>query len=77
MSSPVVLVAFDPQECVLLDLGEVVPRAGVDESFFVSGEKMIQRRRYRRVESAGGGATPFFGHSVTLVAGGREMLGVA
>jgi hypothetical protein len=39
VSSPAVVVTFDPQECVLLDLGEVVPWAGVDEFLFVGGEE--------------------------------------
>ena len=39
MSSPAVVVALDPEECVLLDLGEIVPGSGVDEFFFVGGEE--------------------------------------
>jgi len=34
-----VVVALDPQECVLPNLGEVVPRPGVDELFLVGREE--------------------------------------
>lgn len=39
MSPPAVVVAFDPQECVVLDVGEVVPGSGVDELLFVGREE--------------------------------------
>jgi hypothetical protein len=39
MSSPAVIVALDPEECVLLNVGEVVPWSGVDEFFFVGCEE--------------------------------------
>ena len=43
MSSAAVVVAFDPQKCVLLNVGEVAPGLGVDEFLFVGGE-IIRRR---------------------------------
>jgi hypothetical protein len=39
VSPSTIVVAFDPQECVLPDLGEIVPWAGVDEFFLVGREE--------------------------------------
>jgi hypothetical protein len=39
VSSTAVVVAFDPQECVVLDIGEVVPGLGVNELLFVGREE--------------------------------------
>ena len=41
MSPPAIVVTLDPQECVLADLGEVVPRAGVDELLLVGREERL------------------------------------
>src|SRR3954451_18716525 len=37
-----VVVALDPQECVLPNLGEVVPRPGVNEFFLVGREERFR-----------------------------------
>jgi hypothetical protein len=34
-----VVVAFDPEECVLFDVGEVVPGSGADEFSFIGCEE--------------------------------------
>ena len=39
MPSTAVVVAFDPQDCVLLRLGEIAPGSGVDEFLFVGGKE--------------------------------------
>jgi hypothetical protein len=39
VSPSAVVVALDPQECVVLDVGEVVPGSGVDELLFVGREE--------------------------------------
>ena len=44
MSPAAVVVALDPEEGVLPDLGEVVPRAGVDELFLVGREERLGDR---------------------------------
>ena len=41
MSPAAVVVALDPEECVLFDVGEVVPWSGVDEFFFVGREEQL------------------------------------
>ena len=44
MSPTAVVVALDPEECVLPDVGETVPRSGVDELFFVGSEERLGDR---------------------------------
>jgi hypothetical protein len=39
VSPAAVVVSFNPEECVLADFGEIVPRPGVDEFFFVGSEE--------------------------------------
>ena len=41
MSSSAIIVSLNPQECVLPDFGDIVPRAGVDEFFFVGREERL------------------------------------
>ena len=41
MSSAAVVVSLDPEECVLPNVGEVVPRPGVDEFFLVGCEERL------------------------------------
>src|SRR3954471_18535073 len=41
MASAAIIVALDPQECALPDLGEVVPWSGVDEFFLVGCEERL------------------------------------
>jgi len=55
-----VVVAFDPEECVLLDVGEVVPGWGVDEFFLVGCEE----RFGDGVVETGGAATHGAAHAV-------------
>ena len=42
MSPAAVVVAFDPQECMLPDLGESVPWPGVDEFLLVGREERFR-----------------------------------
>ena len=44
MSPAAVVVALDPPESVLADLGEIVPGAGVDEFFLVGREERLRDR---------------------------------
>jgi hypothetical protein len=41
VSPAAIVVAFDPQECLLPDLGQVVPGLGVDELLFVGREERL------------------------------------
>jgi hypothetical protein len=41
VSPPAVVIAFDPEECALPDVGEIVPWASVDELLFVGGEELF------------------------------------
>ena len=41
MSPPAIVVTLDPQECVLPHIGEVVPRAGVDELLLAGREERL------------------------------------
>ena len=42
MSPATVVVALDPDECALSDLGEIVPRPGMDELFLVGREEGLR-----------------------------------
>ena len=42
MSPPAVVVALDPEECVLSDFGHIIPRSGVDQLLFVGREEGLR-----------------------------------
>ena len=60
MSPPAVVVALDPEKCLLPDVGEVVPWSGVDEFFFVGREERLGDR----VIKAGGAAAHRAAHTI-------------
>ena len=60
MSPTAVVITLDPEECVLPDVGETVPRPGVDEFFLVGREE----RFGDGVIVAGGAAAHGAAHAV-------------
>jgi hypothetical protein len=44
VSPSAVVVALNPEECVLTDLGQIVSRAGMDEFFIVGHEERLGDR---------------------------------
>ncbi|OLL70169.1 hypothetical protein Ae263Ps1_6384 [Pseudonocardia sp. Ae263_Ps1] len=65
MPSATVVVALDPHECLLSDLGDIVPWPGVDEFFLVAGEERLGDG----VVEAGGASA----HRSNHIVGGAEV----